>query len=75
MILFCLLCVRIEIDQLYCLNTIFQKLHFLKSHFSENPQEKYDHVTILHSISPKKCYKNFENRLTNKTFMPESNFG
>ena len=59
----------------YCLSTIFQKLHFSKSHFSENPQEKYDHVTILHSISPKKCHKNFENWLTNKKFMPESNFG
>ena len=59
----------------YCLNTIFQKLHFSKSHFSERPQEKYDHVTILHSISLTKCHKNSENRLTNKNFMPENNSG
>ena len=50
----------------YCLNTIFQKLHFSKSHFSERPQEKNEHVIILHFKSLKKCHKNFENRLTNK---------
>ena len=59
----------------YCLNTIFQKLPFSKSHFSERPQEKYDHVIILHSKSLKKCHKKIENRLTNKNFMPENNFG
>ena len=42
-----------------------------KSHFSERPHEKYYHVTILHSKSLKKCHKKFENRLTNKKFMPE----
>ena len=52
-------------------NTIFQKLHFSKSPFSEIPQEKYDHVTIWHSVSLKKCHKIFENWLTNKNFMPE----
>ena len=41
----------------YCLNTIFQKLHFSKSHFSERRQEKYEQVTILHSKSPKKATK------------------
>ena len=55
----------------YCLNTIFQKLHFSKSLFSERRQEKYEHVTILHSKSLKKCHKNVENRLTNKNFMQE----
>ena len=58
----------------YCLNTIFQKLHFSKSHFSERPQEEYEHVTILHSKSLKKCHKNFENRLTNENFMQENIF-
>ena len=50
----------------YCLSTIFQKLHFSKSHFSERPQEKYEHDIILHFKSLKKCHKNFEHRLTNK---------
>ena len=36
-----------------------------KSHFSERPQDKYYHVTILHSKSLKKCHKKFENWLTN----------
>ena len=54
----------------YCLNTIFQKLHFSKSHFSERPQEKYEHVTILHSKSLKKYHK----KLTNKKFMQENIF-
>ena len=38
----------------YCLNTIFQKLHFSKSHFSATPQEKYDHAIFLQLMSPKK---------------------
>ena len=58
----------------YCLNTIFQKLHFSKSHFSERPQEKYENVTILHSKSLKKCQKKFENGLTNKNSMQENIF-
>ena len=58
----------------YCLNTIFQKLYFSKSHFSERSQEKYEHVTISHSKSLKKCHKNFEIRLTNKNFMQENIF-
>ena len=45
--------------------SIFQKLHFSKSNFSERPQEKYDHVTILHSKSLKKCHK---------IFVPGNNF-
>ena len=45
-----------------------------KSHFSERPKEKYDHVTILHSQSLKKCHKFFENWFTNKDFMSENNF-
>ena len=32
---------------MYCLYTIFQNLHFSKSHFSETPQEKYDLVIFL----------------------------
>ena len=62
---------------MYCLFTIFQKLHFSNFHFFKRPQEKYYHVTILHSESLKKCHKNFENQLTwltNKKFMPENNF-
>ena len=47
-------------------NCIFQNLTF-----SERPQEKYYHVTILLSKSLKKSHKN---RLTNKTFMPENDF-
>ena len=31
---------------------------FSKSRFSDKPQEKYKHVTILHSKSLKKCHKN-----------------
>ena len=31
----------------YCLHIIFQKLHSSKSHFSETPQEKYDHVIFF----------------------------
>ena len=57
---------------IYCLSiTIFQKLHFSKSHFSGKPQEKYHHVVILHSKSFKKCHKNFENRFTHKIIMPK----
>ena len=63
-----------EVKSSYCLNTIFQKLHFSKSHFSETPQEKYDHVIILQAMSPKKCHKNFENRFTNKIIMPKNHF-
>ena len=55
----------------YCLNTIFQKLHFSKSHFSETPQEKYDHVIFLQPKSLKKCRKKFENRFTSKMIMPK----
>ena len=60
----------------YCLYIIFQKLPFSKSVFFETPQETCtcNHVTILHCKSLKQCYKNFENRLTNKNFMPENNF-
>ena len=58
----------------YCLHSIFQKLRFSKSHFSERPKEKYIHVNILHSKCLKSYHKNFENRLTNKHFMPENNF-
>ena len=58
----------------HCLNTIFQKLHFSKSHFSETPQDKYDHVIFLQLMSPKKCHKKFENRFTNKIIMPENHF-
>ena len=47
---------------------------FSKSHFSERPQENYEHVIILHSKSLKKSHKNFENRLTNKNFMQENIF-
>ena len=50
----------------YCLCTIFQILHISISHFSETPQEKYDHVIFLQPMSRKKCHKNFENRFTNK---------
>ena len=45
---------------IYCLYTIFKKLHFSKSHFSETPQEKYDHVVFLQPKSRKKCRKNFK---------------
>ncbi|MEW8547924.1 MAG: hypothetical protein AB2693_30835 [Candidatus Thiodiazotropha sp.] len=58
----------------YCLNTIFQKLHFSKSNFSETPQQKYDHAILLQPMSPKKCHKKFENRFTNKIIMPKNNF-
>ena len=54
---------------IYCLNTISQKLHFSKSHFSEPLQEKYDHAIFLQLMSPKKCHKKFENRFTNKIIM------
>ena len=47
-----------------CLYTIFQKMHFSKSRFSERPQENYDDVTILHSKSLNRCHKNLENWLT-----------
>ena len=49
-----------------CLHTIFQKLHFSKSHFLKDLKKKYERVTILHSKSLKKCHKNFENPLTKK---------
>ena len=55
----------------YCLHTIFQKLHFSKSHFSETPQEKYDQVIFLQPKSRKKCCKNFENWFMNKIIMPK----
>ena len=58
----------------YCLNTIFQKPHFSKSHFSETPQEKYYHAIFLQPMSPKKCHKKFENRLTNKIIIPKNIF-
>ena len=58
----------------YCLHTIFQKLHFSKSHFSKTSQEKYDHVIFLQPKSPKKCRKNFENRFTIKIIMPKKYF-
>ena len=66
-----------QTKKLLCIasHTIFLKLHFSKSHFSERPQEKYEHVTILHSISRKKCHKNFENQVSNENIMPENNFG
>ena len=57
----------------YCPYTIFQKLPFSKSHFSEIHQEKYDYGTVLHSRSLKKCRENFENQLTNKNSLPENN--
>ena len=69
---FHLISVHVNIN--YCLHSIFQKLHFSKSNFSERPQAKCYHITILHSKSLKKCHKNFENRLTNKNFMPENSF-
>ena len=56
------------------LNTIFQKLHFLKSHFFETPQEKYDHAIFLQLVGPKKFHKKFENRFTNKIIMPKNHF-
>ena len=61
-------------EEHYCLNTTSQKLHFSKSHFSEIPQEKYDHAIFLQSMSPKKCHKKFKNRLTNKIIMPKNHF-
>ena len=45
-----------------------------KSRFSERPQEKYEHVAILHSRSLLKCHNNSENRLRNKKFMQENIF-
>ena len=60
--------------QPYCLNTIFQKLHFSKSHFYETLQEKYSYVIFLQPKSRFKCCKNFENRLTNKIIMPKNYF-
>ena len=41
----------------YCLNTIFQKLHFSKSHFSETQQEKYDHAIFCNSRVLKSAIK------------------
>ena len=57
----------------YCLNTIFQKLHFSKSHFCETLQE---HMTVifLQPKSRKNCCKNFENRFTSKIIMPKEYF-
>ena len=31
---------KLSLKNTYCLNTIFQKLHFSKSHFSERSREK-----------------------------------
>ena len=50
-------CFIFSIYTTYCLNTIFQKLHFSKSYFSETPQEKYDPAIYLQPMSPKKCRK------------------
>ena len=58
----------------YCLNTIFQKLHFSKSQFSETPQEKYDHAIFLQLMSPKKGRKKFGDRFTNMIIMPKNHF-
>ena len=65
---------HVELAHNYCLHTIFQKLHFSKSHFSETPQEKYDYVIFLQPKSPKKCRKNFENRFTIEIIMPKKYF-
>ena len=56
----------------YCLNTVFQKLHFSKSPFSETSQEKYDHVIFLQPKSHKMSRKNFENQFTNSIIMPKN---
>ena len=57
----------------YCLNIIFQKLHFFKILlFCETPQEKYDHAIFLQLMSPKKCHNKFENRFTNKIIMSKN---
>ena len=58
----------------YCLNAILQKLNFSKSHFSETPQEQYDHAIFLLLMSPKKCLKMFENQFTNKIIMSKNHF-
>ena len=44
-------------DNVYCLS---EKVHISKSHFSETPQEKYDHVIFLQPKSSKKCHKNLK---------------
>ena len=49
------------------------KLPFCISSCSETSPSKYDLVTFLHPKSPNKCHKNFENRLTNKTFTVKNN--
>ena len=56
------------------LNTIFQKLHFSKSHFCETLQEKYDYIIFLQLTNHKKCRKNFENRFTSKLVIPKNYF-
>ena len=57
----------------FCPYTIFETLPFSKYHFSETPQEKYDHAILLQPISLKKC-RMFLNRLTNKNIMPKNYF-
>ena len=39
---------------------------------SKTPTYKYDIVIILHSVSRKKCHKNFENRFINKNLTPKN---
>ena len=51
---------KLTVSNFYCLHTIFQKLHFSKSH----------HVIFLQPKSRKNCRKNFENRFSNKIIMP-----
>ena len=55
-----------SLHKLLSMHNLPETVFFFKSHFSESPQELYDHVSILHSKSLKKCHNNFENPLTNE---------
>ena len=50
------------------MDTIFQKLPFSKSHFSETPPAEYDYVIHLHSKILKICRKCFEKSINKRTF-------
>ena len=52
--------------------TILWKPPFCMLPCSKTPTYKYDIVIILHSVSRKKCHKNFENRFMNKNFTPKN---
>ena len=52
--------------------TILWKLPFWISPCSETPLAKCDLIMLLYFKSRKKCHKNFENRLTNKDFIPKN---